>query len=182
MRRGTIYRRCAKCGRKVPKKTCPGCGYDRFSWAYVIDTGHVGGKRRQQSKSGFTTKAEANAALATVQASVAQGVHVERSKLTVAEFLLHQWLPAIEATIRPTTLRSYRLHVARHINPHIGVTDFSSSLVPISTLSTRRCSPRVARMAMGGFRQPPCGAFTPRFIEHSEMPCAGAGSCATPPT
>ena len=120
MRRGTIYRRCTKCGRKVPRKTCPGCGYDRFSWAYVVDTGHVGAKRRQQAKSGFATKAEANAALTDVQAAVARGIHVEPSKLTVADFLTNEWLPAIDATIRPTTFRSYQLHVDLHINPRLG--------------------------------------------------------------
>ncbi len=120
MRRGTIYRRCTKCGRKVPKKTCPGCGYDRSSWAYVVDTGHVGGKRRQQSKSGFATKAEASTALANVQVSVSQGTHVEPARVTVGQFLLERWLPAAGATVRPTTLLNYEVHVRRHVIPHIG--------------------------------------------------------------
>ena len=120
MRRGTIYRRCAKCGRKVPKKTCSGCGYERFSWAYVVDTGHAGGKRRQQSKSGFATKAEANAALANVQVDLSKGMYVEASRVTLEEFLNDEWLPAIEGTLRPTTFDSYRELIRNHIVPALG--------------------------------------------------------------
>lgn len=119
-RRGSIYRRCTKCGRKVPKRSCESCGTDRFTWAYTVDVGHVGGKRRQRSKSGFVTKAATSTALASIQISVSKGTYVESSRQTVAGFLTDEWLPAIASTIRPTTHRSYQLHVERHINPHIG--------------------------------------------------------------
>ena len=36
------------------------------------------------------------------------------------EYLQKEWLPSIEATIRPTTYRSYMQHVDCHIVPHIG--------------------------------------------------------------
>ncbi len=86
----------------------------------VVDIGAVGGKRKQGTKSGFKTKAEAVTALAEVQAAVAKGQYVEPDKVTVAQFLTDEWLPAIESTIRPSTLASYRLHVERYVVPRIG--------------------------------------------------------------
>ncbi len=119
-RRGMIRKRCSSCGRRVTERRCPGCGSDRYSWGYVVDVGAVGGKRKQRTKSGFKTKAEAVAALAEVQAAVARGQHVEPDKVTLTQFLESEWLPAIETTIRPSTLASYRLHVERYIVPRIG--------------------------------------------------------------
>src|SRR5918994_8011035 len=39
---------------------------------------------------------------------------------TVGEFLVGEWLPAIRATIRPTTFRGYESHVRVHLVPHLG--------------------------------------------------------------
>ena len=39
-----------------------------------------------------------------------------------AEYLQKEWLPAIEATVRETTFRSYAAHVAYHIVPALGST------------------------------------------------------------
>ena len=58
-----VKKRCSSCGRRVSEKRCPSCGSIRYSWAYVVDIGAVGGKRKQHTKSGFKTKAEAVAAL-----------------------------------------------------------------------------------------------------------------------
>ncbi len=43
-------------------------------------------------------------------------------RLTVSEYLQKEWLPAIEATVRETTYRSYAAHVAYHIAPGLGST------------------------------------------------------------
>lgn len=40
--------------------------------------------------------------------------------MTLEEFLVGEWLPAISATIRPTTLTGYRDHVRCHIVPALG--------------------------------------------------------------
>ena len=109
-----------KCGRKVLKKTCESCPSDTFTWANTLDVGHQGGNRRQKSKSGFATKKKANTALANVQVGLSKGTYVAPSRQTVAGFLTDEWLPGISSTIRPTTHRSYQLHVERHINPRIG--------------------------------------------------------------
>ena len=36
------------------------------------------------------------------------------------EYLTKEWLPAVKATIRPSTYNSYVQHVECHIVPHIG--------------------------------------------------------------
>ena len=43
-------------------------------------------------------------------------------RLTVREYLQKEWLPAIEATVRETTYRSYSAHVTYHIVPALGST------------------------------------------------------------
>ena len=119
-RRGMVAKRCRVCGRRVADKRCSKCGADSVGWSYTIDTGPVGGTRRQRSKSGFKTKREAVAALTQVQGAIGEGTYVEPSRQTLADFLESDWLPAIQSTIRPSTFRSYEQHVRTYIGPRIG--------------------------------------------------------------
>jgi integrase len=59
--------------------------------------------------------------MSKVLVAVAEQSYVTPTKLTLREYLLKEWLPAIEATIRATTYRSYVQHVDCHICPHISV-------------------------------------------------------------
>jgi len=107
--------RCSACGRRFwverrPKASCPKCG------GALTETE----ERRRQTKSGFATRREAQAAMSRVLVAVEERTHVTTSRLTLREYLTREWLPAIEATIRPTTYRSYVQHVQCHIVPHIG--------------------------------------------------------------
>ena len=77
-------------------------------------------ERRQEFHTGYASKKEAEQELARVLAALACGVHVRRSHLLVGDFLLHEWLPAIRPTVRPTTYSSYESHVNHHIIPRIG--------------------------------------------------------------
>ena len=77
-------------------------------------------KRRQEMKAGFASKREAQEALTKVLASISTGTYIEPSKLLLSEFLTGEWLPAIRATIRPTTFLSYKGHVERHLVPALG--------------------------------------------------------------
>jgi integrase len=76
--------------------------------------------RRQEFHTGFESKKEAEQELAKVLAALAVGIHIEPSKMLLADFLRSEWLPAIRPTIRPTTFSSYETHVERHIIPRIG--------------------------------------------------------------
>lgn len=77
-------------------------------------------ERRQELYTGYKTKREAETALAKVAGEIASGTHIESSKLLVDEFLRTEWLPAIRATIRPTTYLSYQGHVEHHLIPAFG--------------------------------------------------------------
>jgi integrase len=57
---------------------------------------------------------------AEVDVSKQRGAYVPPSKLTVAEYLVDQWVPAIEHTIRPNTFNSYRAEVRNHLVPRLG--------------------------------------------------------------
>ena len=107
--------RCDACYKRFwlerkPRDSCPACG------GRLRETE----ERRRAIKAGFHTRKEAQAAMAKVMVAVAERSYVAPSRLTVREYLTREWLPAIEATVRPTTYRSYEQHVSFHIVPHIG--------------------------------------------------------------
>lgn len=55
------------------------------------------------------------------------GAHGWRS---VAEFLIDEWLPEKRATVKATTLASYRLHVNAYIVPQLGAVRLSALRAP----------------------------------------------------
>lgn len=126
MRRGTIVRRCSKCGAKVDAKRCT-CGNERFSWAFWVDVSLPGAPRKQQTKGGFKTKAAAVEAMTRLQQQRSDGTYVEPSKQTVGQYLV-QWLGARD-DLRPNTRRDYQGSITRHIIPRIGD-------VPIQSLAS----------------------------------------------
>jgi integrase len=91
------------------------------TWYYWADLG-VGpdGRRLQKSQGGFRTRRDAERAFGTLRDSVRTGSYAAETKLTVAEFLLEEWLPAIRATVRPTTLQHYTSFITVHVVPRIG--------------------------------------------------------------
>jgi integrase len=93
------------------------------TWAVVIDVGRdENGRRHQQWRGGFRTKREAEQALTRLLRALQTGEYVAPSSQTLGDFLEREWLPAICATVRPTTFRSYKMHVASHILPRLGRT------------------------------------------------------------
>ncbi len=60
--------------------------------------------------------------MAKVISAIEEQRYVLPVRLTVQEYLQKEWLPAIEATVRETTYRSYAAHVAYHIVPALGST------------------------------------------------------------
>ena len=77
------------------------------------------GERRQRKKGGFATAAEAASHRADMLKQIEQGVYASPRRLTVDEFLTKQWLPSLHR-VRPSTLRSYELHVRVHLVPALG--------------------------------------------------------------
>ena len=97
-------------GRRL--KTCPSCGGELKERT----------ERRQGCQSGFPTKKEAQLALNDILASLHHDTYVLPAKITLAEFLKDEWLPAIEHTVRPTTLVGYKCMIAAHLSCGLGAT------------------------------------------------------------
>jgi integrase len=93
------------------------------SWYYMHDLppDPIMG-RRQAKRGGFASQREAQTALTAELGKIQRGEHIEKSKITVGEFLEREWLPAIEASRRRKsgTLDQYRIYVEKRIVPAIG--------------------------------------------------------------
>ena len=133
---------------RKPKETCPKCGGE------LLETE----ERRRATKGGFRTAKECAAAMNKVLTAVEERSYVAPSKITVREFLLREWLPAIRSTIRPSTYYSYVQHVTFHILPHIG----SLQLV---NLTPARINALYATLALTGKKDGKKG-LSPRSVHH----------------
>ena len=107
--------RCPSCKKRSwverrPAKACPKCGGE------LTETE----ERRRETKSGFATQKECESAMNKLLVKVEEQVYTPPTKASVREYLTKEWLPAVKATIRPTTYRSYEQHVMCHIAPHVG--------------------------------------------------------------
>ena len=101
------------------------------------------GMRRQASKGGFRTQKEAQRYLANVVVRVADGIYVEPSKQALAAFMRDEWLPAITATVRPSTVATYRQGCARVARSDIGA-------VPLRSLTGGHLNALYAEMERAG--------------------------------
>ena len=99
-----------------------GSVYKRGStWTWHVDIGvdPVTGRRKQQTKGGFTTKRACHAALNEALASLRAGTFVEPSARTLGGFLVDEWLPA-RRNLRPSTLSNYAIHIRTCVVPALG--------------------------------------------------------------
>jgi hypothetical protein len=92
---------------------------DRYYVKIELDTDPATGRRRQKWHSGYRTKREAERARVDLLSKLDRGEYVEPSQQTLAEFL-HEWLRAIEPTVRASTFDSYSRNVRNHVIAHIG--------------------------------------------------------------
>lgn len=92
----------------------------RKVWDVAVDIGVMeDGRRKQYWKRGFPTKDAAERHLSDVLTRYAQGTLVQPTKETLATYL-RRWLPAIRATLRPSTWESYERNITSHVIPRIG--------------------------------------------------------------
>ena len=123
--KGSTFRRCG-CRDEDGKllNSCPRLGKERGhgSWYYRADVGRdpQSGRRREQRKGGFATKAEADAALAAVLHAANTGEHRHDGRQTVGDYLT-AWLADRESDgLRASTALMYRLYIERDIIPALG--------------------------------------------------------------
>lgn len=167
LRNGLIYERCTLCGANLTKSDRKGrkrselhaesgCEGKRTSWAYVVDVGAEGAKKRKQKrKVGFKTAGEAREALAELQGGHRDGTHVEPSKLTLGDYL-DGWLEVVRARRAPATYQARRHHVA-YIK-HAGIDE-----VLLQALTEQDVERMAARLAQDGKLRGD-GGLSPRSI------------------
>ncbi|MHB1651627.1 MAG: site-specific integrase [Desulfitobacteriaceae bacterium] len=114
---GYYYR--PKCTCPDKKKKCK-CG---ATWSYIVDIGvdPSTGKRKQEKKGGFKTKASAQTACGIVIQEVEQGIHIKESEITFEDFS-KEWLADYENTgkkKKESTMLVRNLEIARLL-PFLG--------------------------------------------------------------
>jgi integrase len=149
--------RCSACNKRIwierrPIEKCPRCG------GALKETE----ERRRAIKAGFATQKECEAAMNKLLVKVEEHNYTAPTKASVREYLTKEWLPAVKATIRPTTYRAYEQHVSCHIAPHIGS-------VKLQQLSGSQLNALYAKLAEEGKRDGKSG-LSPRTI-HSVHVC-----------
>jgi hypothetical protein len=92
----------------------------RGTWYFVVDVAAANGKRQQLRRRGFATKKAAETAEAEVVADRARGTFVRASRVTLAAFLLDEWLPAKRAGLRPSTAHAYDRLIRLYVAPTLG--------------------------------------------------------------
>ncbi len=107
--------RCQDCGHRLwverkPRESCPKCGGELT----------LADERRRETRGGFKTRKACQAAMAKVLVSVEEKTHVVPRRITLRDYLLNHWLPAIEGTVRPTTFSGYRTACEQHVIPELG--------------------------------------------------------------
>ncbi|HYZ98604.1 MAG TPA: tyrosine-type recombinase/integrase [Acidimicrobiales bacterium] len=97
------------------------------TWWFVVDLPPApDGRRRQAKRRGFTTKAAAQGALDELRVESRQGTYVAPFRQTVAEFLRHDWLPAVRRQLAESTWESYERNIRHHVEPRIGQLQLSA--------------------------------------------------------
>ena len=145
--------RCTACNKRAwverrPLKACPKCGGE------LEETE----ERRRETKAGFATENECVAAMNKLLVAVEEQCYTAPTKASVKDFLTKEWLPAVKATIRPTTYNSYVQHVECRIVPHIGT-------VKLQKLSGSQVNALYAKLAEKG-RADGQGGLSPMTIHH----------------
>ena len=145
--------RCQSCNKRLwierrPKEKCPKCG----------DALKETEERRRETKAGFATQKECQAAMNKLLVAVDQQAYTAPTKASVREYLTKEWLPAVKATIRPSTYNSYVQHVECHVVPHVGS-------VKLAKLTGSQVNALYAKLAEGG-KQDGKSGLSPMTVHH----------------
>ena len=90
------------------------------SWSYVVRVADPrSGVSRPRWVGGFATEAAAKSARDEARRKARRGEYVDRSSITVAEYL-SQWLAAHSLETKPKTLAGYRWLINRYVVPRLG--------------------------------------------------------------
>ena len=117
----------------------------------------ITGERRQGWYGPYRTRKIAQRERRKLLSNLDEGTFVEPSDQTTARFLV-DWLEAIEPTVRPSTLHSYRRNLRLHVIEHIGT-------VPLQRLDPVGLNALYARLLAEGNRDHP-GGLSPKTVHY----------------
>lgn len=115
-------------------------------YVVVEDGKSFTGKRRRRWHSGYRTKKEAESGLSTILSQLERDTYSQPSKVTVADYLRGDWLPARRSKVGPNTINLYRLIVRAYVVPGIG-------LVELQHLRPSHLDALYAELLAGGGRK-----------------------------
>ena len=117
---GGVFKRCgcrSATTRELLSSSCPRLSErGHGSWYFDCAVPVLPGRRERERRGGYVTRREAVAARDALLGDGSEQATAEG--WTVARWLRY-WLTT-RTRIRPTTLRSYEMHVERHLVPHFG--------------------------------------------------------------
>ncbi|WLR55947.1 site-specific integrase [Mesobacillus subterraneus] len=90
------------------------------NYYFVVDIPGADGKRRQKKKRGFSSKSEAEKALADFISEVNKGIYLEPSNNNYGEFIRTDWLMSKKRQLSKVTYDKYKLIVEKRIIPELG--------------------------------------------------------------
>lgn len=127
------------------------------TYSVVIDRGRGdNGKRNRDYHSGFTTQKAAEKARTKLLNRADEGSYVAPDALTLGDWLLNTWLPAMASTLRPTTLSMYEMNARAHIVPRLG-------RVELRKLGPEQLNIFYGELLKSGRRRGP-GGLSPRTV------------------
>ena len=120
--RGSVFKRCTRCGNQVKQRKCGKCAGATYKWAYKAYVGKgADGRWIRQLRGGFATRTEAERALLELRSSIDSGTYVESSDLTVGNYLRNEWLTATAPpAVKYDTWKDRRENLETYVVPRIG--------------------------------------------------------------
>lgn len=144
-------------------------------YSVVLDLGRgPNGKRIRRWHSGYKTKRDAERARVELLAKLDQGAYIPPSKLTVAAFLVDQWLPSVRAQVKASTWGWHRTNVVNHLVPRVGQ-------VLLQKLSPGHLNEAYAGLREAGWSRGPCITSTRQRGGRWRMRSGGGWWGATSP-
>jgi integrase len=128
------------------------------TWLFVheLPRDPATGKRRRAWSGGYRTRRAAEVALAESLSRLDGSEYVELTKQTVGEYLLETWLPAVEITLKPSTLSGYRSVVEVQVVPRL-------RSLPLQKLTTAHLNKLYGALSARG-RSSNGGPLAPRTV------------------
>lgn len=135
-------------------------GKTQTLWYAVVDVGvSTEGKRKQKWHGGFKTRREAEQTLADLIRSLEHHTYISPQRLTLSEYVEHEWLPTMRTQVKVSTWDSYRRNLENHVLPTLGGT-------PLQQLSTGHLNALYRQLLGGGRRNGPDGGLSAKTVRN----------------